>query len=99
MSPVDFIQSLSANEKSVKIAIENGTESGLIYIEKGHIVHAQTGNLEGEKALYKTAVWEEGRFQIVPCSTFPARTIQGSTLSLLLEASRLADEARGGDND
>ena len=99
MSPVDFIQSLSANEKSVKIAIENGSESGLIYIEKGHIVHAETGNLEGEKALYKTAVWEEGRFQIVPCSTFPARTIQGSTLSLLLEASRLADEAMGGDND
>ena len=99
MSPVDFIQSLSANEKSVKIAIENGTQSGLIYIEKGHIVHAQTGNVEGETALYQTAVWEEGTFQIVPCSTFPARTIQGSTLSLLLEATRLADEAMEGENE
>jgi DNA-binding response OmpR family regulator len=99
MSSTDFIQSLSAGEKSVKISIENETESGEIYIEKGVIIHAHTGNLEGENAFYKIVVWEEGRFQIVPCSTFPARTIQGGTLSLLLEASRLADEAMGGDDD
>jgi CheY-like chemotaxis protein len=99
MSATDFIQSLSAGEKSVKILLENQTESGHIYIEKGNIVHAQTADLEGEGAFYRIAVWEEGRFQIVPCSTFPPRTIQGNTMSLLLEASRLADEAMGGDDD
>jgi DNA-binding response OmpR family regulator len=99
MSPTDFIQSLSAGEKNVKITIETESESGHIYIEKGNIIHAHTGDLEGEIAFYKIVVWEEGRFQIVPCSTFPAPTIQGNTLSLLLEASRLADEAMGGDDD
>ena len=99
MSATDFIQSLSAGEKSVKITIENEAESGQIYIEKGIIIHAHTGNLEGENAFYKIVVWEEGRFQIVPCSAFPPQTIQGNTLSLLLEASRLADEAMGGDDD
>jgi DNA-binding response OmpR family regulator len=99
MSPTDFIQSLSAGEKSVKITIESPTESGHIYIEKGNIIHAHTSDLEGENAFYKIVVWEEGRFQIVPCSTFPPRTIQGRTLSLLLDATRLADEAMDGDED
>ncbi len=99
MSPTDFIQSLSAGEKSVRITIENETESGQIYIENGNIIHAQAGDLEGEKAFYKIVVWEEGRFQIVPWSTFPSSTIQGNTLSLLLEASRLADEAMGINDD
>ena len=83
----------------MKITIETETESGHIYIEKGNIIHAHAGDLVGETAFYKIVVWEEGRFQIVPCSTFPAPTIQGNTLSLLLEASRLADEAMGGDDD
>jgi CheY-like chemotaxis protein len=99
MSPTDFIQSLSAGEKSVKITIENETESGHIYIENGNIIHAHTGDLEGEKAFYRIVVWEEGRFQIVPCSASPRQTIQGNTLSLLLEASRLADEALGDDDE
>ena len=99
MSATDFIQSLSAGEKSVKITLERDTESGHIYIEKGNIIHAHTGDLEGENAFYKIVVWEEGRFQIVPCSTFPPRTIQGRTLSLLLDATRLADEAMVGDDD
>ncbi|MGD8291099.1 MAG: response regulator [Desulfobacterales bacterium] len=99
MSPTDFIQSLSAGEKSVRITIANETESGQIYIEKGNIIHAQTGDIEGDKAFYKIVVWEEGRFQILPWSTFPSSTIQGNTLSLLLEASRLADEAMGIDDD
>ena len=99
MGAIDFIQSLSAGEKSVKITLENETESGHIYIEKGNIIHAHTGDLEGENAFYKIAVWEEGRFQIVPCSAFPPQTIQGQTLSLLLEAARLADEAMAEDDD
>jgi DNA-binding response OmpR family regulator len=99
MSAIDFIQSLSAGEKSVKITLENETESGHIYIEKGNIIHAHTGDLEGESAFYKIAVWEKGRFQIVPCSAFPAQTIQGQTMSLLLEAARLADEAMAEEND
>ncbi len=99
MSATDFIQSLSAGEKSVKIILENETESGHIYIEKGNIIHADTGDLEGENAFYKIVVWEEGRFQIVPCAAFPFRTIQGATMSLLLEASRLADEAMAGDDN
>lgn len=99
MSATDFIQSLSAGEKSVKITIETEALNGDIYIENGNIIHARAGDLEGENAFYKIVVWEEGRFQISPCATFPPQTIQGNALSLLLEASRLADEAREGDDN
>jgi CheY-like chemotaxis protein len=99
LSATDFIQSLSAGDKSVKITIENGTESGHIYIEKGNIIHAKTGALEGNDAFFRSVAWEEGRFQIVPCTTFPARTIHGRTMALLMDAARLADEARAGENE
>jgi len=99
MSSTDFIQSLSAGEKSVKITIKTETEEGNIYLEKGDIIHAHTGDFEGEDAFYRCVIWEKGRFQIVSCSNFPSRTIHGSALSLLLEASRRADEANSGDND
>ncbi len=58
-----------------------------------------TSDLEGEDAFYRCVSWEKGRFQIVSCSNFPSRTIHGSAVSLLLEASRRADEANSGDND
>ena len=98
MSATDFIQSLTAGEKSVKITLENEMECGHIYIEKGNIIHAQLGDLGGEKAFYKIVIWEKGRFQITPCSNFPPRTIQSGTMALLLDATRYADEAGAGDD-
>ena len=98
MSATDFIQSLTAGEKSVKITLENEMEHGHIYIEKGNIIHAQLGDLGGEKAFYKIVIWEKGRFQITPCSKFPPRTIQSRTMALLLDATRYADESGAGED-
>jgi DNA-binding response OmpR family regulator len=94
MNSTDFIQSLSAGEKDVEIDLEHGGEKGKIYMQQGQIIHADTDSLSGEEAFYSLMTWEEGEFQILPCSHFPTRTIHAPTMSLLIEGARLVDEAR-----
>ncbi len=95
MSSTDFIQSLSTGEKDVEINLEHRGQEGKIYMQQGQIIHADTESLSGEKAFYRLMTWEEGAFQILPCSHFPTRTIHAPTMSLLIEGARLVDEARG----
>jgi DNA-binding response OmpR family regulator len=94
MSLTDIIQNLTAGDKDVEIILDNKTEKGRIYIQQGEVTHASVENSEGEEAFYKLMTWEEGDFQIVPCSEFPPCTIQAAAMSLLMEGARLADETR-----
>lgn len=93
MSATDVIQSLTSGDKDVEIHIESTGEKGQIYIQEGEIIHSQAGDLDGEEALYRLMAWQTGEFEIVACSTFPPRTIHSSTMSLLMEGARRADEA------
>ncbi len=92
MSTSDIIQSLTTGDKNVEVNLESRDQRGYIYIQEGEIVHARTGDIEGEGAFYRLMAWNEGEFEIVSCSAFPSRTIHGSTMSLLMEGARLADE-------
>ncbi len=95
MSLTDIIQNLTAGDKDVEIILDSMGEKGRIYIEQGEVTHALAGSIEGEEAFYKLMTWEEGEFQIIPCSDLPPCTIQAAAMSLLMEGARLADEARG----
>ncbi len=93
MSATDIIQSLTSGEKDVEVTLENREgEKGQIYIQEGEVIHSQAGDLDGEEAFYSLMNWQAGAFEVVACSTFPPRTIHSSTMSLLMEGARLADE-------
>jgi len=94
MNITDMIQNLSAGEKNVRIMLDSHDKKGQIYIRNGEIVHAYIGSSEGENAFYKLMSWEEGNFRIVTCSDFPQHSIRGSTMSLLMEGARQADEEK-----
>jgi CheY-like chemotaxis protein len=96
MSASDIIQSLTSGDKNVEIHLESMGEKGQIYIQEGEIIHSQARDLNGEEAFYRLMAWHAGEFEIVACSTFPARTIHSSTMSLLMEGARLADELSAG---
>jgi DNA-binding response OmpR family regulator len=93
ISFADLLQILSTGQKSVRISLDaaNG-ESGEVFMEAGEVVHATSGNLEGEQAFYHMAKWAEGDFEVLPCSEFTKRSINASVMGLLLEGSRLEDE-------
>lgn len=88
----DLWQMLSMNAKSGIIQVEGEPQSGSIYIEKGEIVSAVTGNVVGEKALYRLIPMRDGKFRFVPGKVGIRRTIYAQSQHLVLEGMRQYDE-------
>lgn len=93
MNSSDLIQSLSAGEKNVEIRLASRDRHGVIYMQAGEIIHAQTDGLNGDEAFYSLVAWQEGNFHIVSCDQFPDRTIHSPLMSMLIEGARRVDEA------
>jgi DNA-binding response OmpR family regulator len=94
MKPSDFLQTLSAAEKDVEVRLERAKEKGAIFMQKGEVVHANTGSLSGEEAFFALMAWNDGSFEIVSCMDFPPRSIQSPLMSLLIEGYRRLDESQ-----
>jgi hypothetical protein len=90
----DIIQLVSVSGKTGVFRLTGGSHQGLIYLEKGRIVHAELGDLEGEEAVYSLAIWREGEFRFDSGVSAPRQTIEKSNTSLLMEAARRLDEWR-----
>ncbi len=90
----DIIQLVSVSGKTGKFSLTDGSSSGDIHLAGGKIVHAVTGKLSGEEAVYEMAVWAEGDFVFVPEDSSPEKTISKSNTNLLMEAARRIDEWR-----
>lgn len=88
----DIVQLVSVSGKTGVFSLRNGALSGEIYLRDGQIVHASSGGLEGEEAVYELAVWAEGDFVFHPGKASPATTIKRSNTNLLMEAARRLDE-------
>jgi transposase-like protein len=103
ISVIDWIQSVEVTRKSAVIVItghgseghalpSSGPESR-IWCANGAIVHAESGPLRGEPALYRIVSFEHGRVWVEFGAVRRERTIYASTPSLLLEAAHRKDEA------
>ena len=91
----DIIQLVAVSRKSGVFSIEEKGHRGSIVLRDGEIVHAETGDLRGEEAVYELAIWPEGRFQFDPeASSDAAVTIDKPNTNLLMEAARRMDEWR-----
>lgn len=93
---LDLIQMLSQGLKSVRIHLTRGkAEEAVIWMQKGRMVHATLGDLQGEEAVYRVIAWEDqGQFTVREESRFPETTIQVSSESVLMEGCRLLDESK-----
>ncbi len=88
----DIIQLVSVSGKTGKFSLTNGSSSGEIHLLAGKMVHAVTGKLSGEEAVYEMAVWSDGEFVFLPGETAPTTSISKSNTNLLMEAARRIDE-------
>jgi response regulator RpfG family c-di-GMP phosphodiesterase len=93
MAFTDIIQILAAGLKTVQLTVDNGSCRGHVFLEKGKIVDARAGELEGEEALFGMILWEDGTFTVNPDVTAEKQTIESSNDALLLEGCRRKDEA------
>jgi CheY-like chemotaxis protein len=90
----EVLQLECLGRKSSVLEIFTGKVRGRIFICDGAIVHAESGTLQGEVALYGMLALRGGEFNLLPYTEPPRRTIQGQWESLLMEAARLTDEGQ-----
>lgn len=89
----ELVQLMNYNKKSgVLHILPEGDPGGLGFVD-GEILHAWLGDINGEQAFFAIARLNAGRFEFFEGETHDSRSIHGSTLSLLMEAMRMIDEA------
>lgn len=90
----DVLQMECLGLKSSVLEIFTGRVRGRIFICEGVIVHAESGAIQGETALYGLLGLRGGEFNFSEYSEPPRRTIAGHWEHLLMEAARLSDEGQ-----
>jgi len=88
----EVLQMECLNRKDSILEVFTRGARGKIYICEGAIVHAESGDLVGEVALYGLLGLLGGEFNFLVYQEPPRRTISGHYEFLLMEAARLKDE-------
>lgn len=89
----EVLQFECLGRRSSILEVFTGRVRGKIFICEGAIVHADSGALQGEVALYNLLALRGGGFNLLPFTEPPRRTIEGGWEMLLMESARLSDEA------
>jgi pSer/pThr/pTyr-binding forkhead associated (FHA) protein len=92
--PDALLQLLEMGRKTGMLELRSRDGVGRIWVEAGYPTHAETEKLLGFDAAIAIVTSDEGRFRFEPQVGTSERTITASVTELLLEASRLLDEAR-----
>jgi CheY-like chemotaxis protein len=88
----DVLQMECLGRKSSILTVTTGNRRGQIYVCDGEIIHAESGKLQGEMALYGLLGLSGGEFSLQPFVEPERRSISGQYEFLLMEAARLRDE-------
>ena len=100
MSILDLMQSLEMGQKSCRLTIRRGDETGELFFSSGQCTDAKMGSSEGEAAVFQAVRWADGEFEIDFNSAPTRYTISRTTTVLLMEALRVMDEEqRDGSGD
>jgi CheY-like chemotaxis protein len=89
-----FLQLISMEAKSCTLTVRAGGKTGEIFLERGELMDARTGKLEGEEASYEIISWSDEGLTIEidnVCRT-KERKIEFPIMHLLMEGARMADE-------
>ena len=89
----EVLQLECLGRKSSILEVFTGKVRGQIFISDGSIVHAESGVLSGEMALYALLALRRGEFNLLQYVEPRERSISGHWEFLLMEAARLSDEA------
>jgi c-di-GMP-binding flagellar brake protein YcgR len=87
-----LLQMLESEEKTCTLEIQTKKRTGLIFVENGVVVGAETGDQENEDAVYAIIAWEGASVGIRYYNGKRPQTIQKPLLSLIMEGLRLKDE-------
>jgi pSer/pThr/pTyr-binding forkhead associated (FHA) protein len=89
------LQMLEMGGQTGCLAVETPDGEGWMWLERGRLVHAETAKARGLEAAFALAQARAGRFDFAPGSPAPERSFGASVTEVILEATRLLDEANG----
>jgi|GEM_PF-304983 len=92
-----FMQLIDMEGKTCTLIIESQGRQAVIYIDKGELIDARTGNMSGEEAAYEILTWsvdEELTIEIDNSCPKMERKIEFTIMHLLMESARLIDERK-----
>lgn len=92
MSAVDILQTIEFSRKSGIATLTSGTARAQIFFRDGRVVDAVLGRLRGEEAIYRTLIWQTGRFQVEFTHVDNEEVVMSTTQALLMEGMRRVDE-------
>jgi hypothetical protein len=88
-----LLQVLNYDSRTAAVFIVTPGDEGVIYIERGSPVHAQTRFMAGENAFRTMLSWQSGSFTVKPDATTDHHTVNISLMNLLLENAVAEDLA------
>src|SRR5688572_3172367 len=91
---VDIIQLECLTQSSAILKISSAIGEGRVWIQKGEIIDAATGEFLGREAFLEMLSWRTGSFEIMPSDVPRPRTIFASYENLLMETAQTMDEAK-----
>ena len=92
LSLAEVIQLLNLNRRSGILYVDSSTK-GKIVFHSGKMIYGKYGEWTGEEAIYKVVPEPEGTFHFEPGEKEINQNIGGATMTVLIEACRLADES------
>jgi CheY-like chemotaxis protein len=91
----DVLQMECTAKNSSVVEVSDGTMIGLVFVEKGQIIHAHFGDMTGADALNSLMSLAGGQVNLKPFQDPGARTISGAWESLLMEGRANPMRGRG----
>ena len=91
----DFIQVLQLGQRSAEITIWAEADPGIILMDRGRPIHAETGLLRGKEAFLEICSWQSGEIHVRALTESPESSIDSALSHLLLElADRVDNDAK-----
>jgi hypothetical protein len=87
------LQMLEMGGQSGCLIVEGLDGECAVWLANGRLVHAETAKASGMDAALEIAQTDAGRFEFAPGSPAPEQSLNASMTEVILEASRLLDEA------
>ncbi|MBU0673912.1 MAG: response regulator [Proteobacteria bacterium] len=88
----DVIQIKCMSGVTAALRVSEGDRQGIIFFQKGEIIHALCDQLDGEEAFYEIMSFSHGILDTVQLTEMPEQTISMPCTALLMEGSRRQDE-------
>jgi CheY-like chemotaxis protein len=93
-----LLQLVELERKTCRMIVRGGGEVGVLHIVRGKLVHAETGNLEGDAAALEIASWAHPSIEFENQPPPRDRSVSHPLGFILMESARLQDERELAEN-